>query len=62
MSSIPDDKLVPLQQELDCYQSEHADFDDRFMDGTVPWSDDLLDAGIHYVKICRELMGIVDDE
>jgi len=61
MSSIPNDKLVSLD-EFDSDRTERNEVGDRFMDGDVPWSDDLLDSGIHYVKICRELLGIIDDD
>lgn len=62
MSSIPDSKLVPIEQEFNGDQTECSELCERFMDGDVPWSDDLLDAGIHYIKISRELLGITDDE
>lgn len=62
MSSIPDDMMVPMDQEFGGDQTERYELGERFMDGDVPWSDDLLDSGIHYLKISREMLGITDEE
>lgn len=37
------------------------DYSDRHCSEPVPMSDDVLDAGVHYLKISRELLGIEDE-
>lgn len=58
-NEIPKNKLVPLKRDWDLMSRE--DSAGYGFGGSVPWSDDLLDSGVQYLKISRELMGL-DDE
>ena len=59
MSSISNDKLVSIDGICDW---DLMDYSDRRYSEPAPMSDDVLDKGVHYLKISRELLGIVDDE
>ena len=59
MSSISRDKLVPIDRICDW---DLMDYSDRHYSEPAPMSDDVLDAGVHYLKISRELLGMDDDE
>lgn len=57
-NSIPKDKLVSIDRICDW---DLMDYGDRHCSEPVPMSDDVLDAGVHYLKISRELLGIEDE-
>lgn len=59
MSSIPHDKLVPIDRIRDW---DLPDYSDRRFCETKPMSDDVLDAGVQHLHISREMMGIVEDD
>lgn len=59
MSSISKDKLVSIDRIRDW---DLMDYSDRRYSEPAPMSDDVLDSGVHYLKISRELLGIADDD
>lgn len=59
MSSIPKSKLVLIDHIRDWDLIEYSD---RRYSEPAPMSDDVLDKGVHYLKISRELLGIEEDE
>jgi len=59
MSSISNDKLVPIDTVCDW---DLMDYSDRRYSEPAPMSDDVLDSGVHYLKISRELLGIDEDD
>lgn len=59
MSSIPKSKLIHIDQIRDW---DLMDYSDRRYSEPAPMSDDVLDAGVHYLKISREMLGIEEDE
>lgn len=58
MSSIPYDKLVSIDKVRDW---DLMGYSDRRYSEPAPMSDDVLDASVQYLKISRELLGIVDE-
>lgn len=58
MSSIPKDKLV--------FVSDFNEWEDSRVAinycEPAPMSDDVLEAGVQYLKISREMLGIVEEE
>lgn len=59
MSSISKDKLVPIERVHDWDLMERSDF--NYCE-PKPMSDDVLDRGVQYLRISREILGIDFDK